>query len=81
MNLTEQEYAFRREVLERLAGLEQSLKPLVGNGQPGAIANLFKRVRDLEDAHNRMLGIGAILTTIAIGFGAVLDTLIRRLLG
>lgn len=81
MTITEQEYEFRKEVLDRLTRLEQSLKPLVGDGQPGAISNLFKRVRDLEDAHNRMLGIGAILTTIAIGFGAVLDTLIRRLLG
>lgn len=71
---------FENEVLQRLTSLETSMKSLVGNGQPGMIASLFKRVRALEDERNKFRGSLAALGAIAALIGGLLGAYLPHLL-
>jgi len=54
---------FENEVLERLARIETHLGSLIGNGQPGRISHLEKKVR----RHDRLLWV-ATGGALAIGY-------------
>lgn len=68
---------FRDQVLERLTKLETMLKPLVGNGRPGAISDLYSRVRELEESKNKWLGAAAVIGTMTAILGAFLSRVLH----
>ena len=62
---------FEETVLADLATLKTHMKMLVGNGQPGRIAELEARVERHESLVQRLAGIGALfgllLTALHLG--------------
>lgn len=55
---------FEREVLEGLAQLKTEMRALVGNGQPGRLQLLEKRVEGHERFLQRVGGLGAALAAV-----------------
>lgn len=78
LGMDEQTHAFRCEVLERLARLETKLGPLVGNGHQGEIRDVSERVRVLEDRDNRMKGAMAVIASVSVLLGIIINVVVRR---
>ena len=59
---------FEAQVLADLAVLKSQMKEIVGNGQPGRLAQLESRLLDHEKSMQRMKGVAAafgVLLTVA----------------
>lgn len=53
---------WRQEYGERVMALETTLKPIVGNGQPGRLSDVECRVGELERGHWRQAGGYAVIS-------------------
>ena len=57
---------FQREVLESLTELKTNMHTLIGNGQPGRVGNLEKRMSNVEMLVYKMIG-GLVLAGALFG--------------
>lgn len=57
---------WQQETGERVAAVETSLKPVLGNGQPGRLAVVESRLGELEKTQWKQAGAYAALATVAV---------------
>ena len=69
---------FEAQVLADLAVLKSQMKEVVGNGQPGRLAQLESRLLDHEKAVQRMKGIAAAFGALLTVAHAAIDLLLPR---
>ena len=69
---------FEAQVLADLAVLKAQVKDLVGNGQPGRIAQMEARLQDHERAVQRLKGVGAAFATMLTIVHVATDIFLRR---
>lgn len=55
---------FEQQVLADLSELKTQMRWLIGNGQPGRVAQLEQRVEKHEQYVQRVLGMGATVASI-----------------
>jgi hypothetical protein len=67
---------FEAQVLADLAVLKTQMKEVVGNGQPGRLAQLESRLLDHEKTMQRMKGIAAAFGALLTVAHAAIDLLI-----
>ena len=67
---------FEAQVLADLAVLKSQMKEIVGNGQPGRLAQLESRLLDHEKAVQRMKGIAAAFGALLTVAHAAIDLLL-----
>ena len=64
---------FEQSVLADLAELKANMRLLIGNGQPGRIANIEARVDQHEQFVQRSRGIAALLGTLLVLIHLTID--------
>jgi len=67
---------FEAQVLADLAVLKSQMKEIVGNGQPGRLAQLESRLLDHEKAVQRMKGMAAAFGALLTVAHAAIDLLL-----
>lgn len=67
---------FEAQVLADLAVLKTQMKEIVGNGQPGRLAQLESRLLDHEKTVQRMKGIAAAFGALLTVAHAAIDLLL-----
>jgi hypothetical protein len=67
---------FEAQVLADLAVLKSQMKEVVGNGQPGRLAQLESRLLDHEKSVQRLKGIAAAFGALLTVAHAAIDILI-----
>jgi len=67
---------FEAQVLADLAVLKSQMKEIVGNGQPGRLAQLESRLLDHEKTVQRMKGIAAAFGALLTVAHAAIDLLL-----
>jgi hypothetical protein len=69
---------FEAQVLADLAVLKTQMKEVVGNGQPGRLAQLESRLLDHEKTVQRLKGIAAAFGAFLTVAHAAIDLLLAR---
>jgi hypothetical protein len=69
---------FEAQVLADLAVLKTQMKEIVGNGQPGRLAQLESRLLDHEKTVQRMKGIAAAFGALLTVAHTAIDLLLPR---
>lgn len=69
---------FEAQVLADLAVLKSQMKEVVGNGQPGRLAQLESRVLDHEKSVQRLKGVAAAFGALLTVAHAALDIFLPR---
>ncbi len=69
---------FEAQVLADLCVLKTQMKEIVGNGQPGRLAQVESRLLDHERTVQRMKGVAAAFGVLLTFAHAAIDLLARR---
>jgi hypothetical protein len=69
---------FEAQVLADLSVLKTQMKDLVGNGQPGRVAQIEARVLEHERAVQRLKGMAAAFAAMLTVAHAGIDIVLRR---